>query len=58
MYELEDWVSNKLNKQFKLEKSNGSQHFECNIEMNQEFMETYDNIYNFYDYPKQTKTLL
>ena len=58
MYELEDWVSNKLNKEFKLEKSNGSQHFECNIEMNQEFMETYDSIYNFYDYPKQIKTLL
>ena len=58
MTELEEWVSQKIGKPFKLEKSNGSQHFDCNIELNQKFIDIYDSIYDFYDLPKQIKTLL
>lgn len=58
MNELEEWVSHKLAKPFKLEKSNGSQHFDCNIELNQKFIDIYDSIYDFYDLPKKVKTLL
>jgi len=58
LYELENWVSNKLEKPFILEKSNGSQHFESNLTINDEFIERYDSIYNYYDLPKQIKTLL
>lgn len=58
MNELEEWVSDKLGKSFKLEKSNGSQHFDCNIQLNEKFIDIYDSIYNFYDLPKQVKTLI
>jgi hypothetical protein len=58
LYELENWVSNKLEKPFILEKSNGSQHFECKLKIDDAFIERYDSIYNYYDLPKQTKTLL
>lgn len=58
MNELEEWVSDKLGKSFKLEKSNGSQHFDSNIQLNEKFIDIYDSIYNFYDLPKQVKTLI
>ena len=34
LYELEEWVSNKLGKSFKLEKSNSSNHFKCQLLLN------------------------
>jgi hypothetical protein len=58
MNEFEEWVSNKLEIDFVLEKSNGSQHFECELKLNDEFIERYNSIYDYYDLPKQTKTLL
>lgn len=56
--ELEDWVSLKIGKPFKLEKSNGSSHFECNLILNDSFKKRYESIYDFYDLPKQQKTLI
>ena len=56
--ELEEWVSNKTGKSFKMERSNGSQHFNCNLKMDDNFMKRYDNIYNYYDIQKKDKTLI
>lgn len=57
--EFENWVSNKLNKPFKLYKSNGSQHFECNLILNAEFINRYNDIYDYYDLGrKHNKTLI
>lgn len=56
--ELEEWVSNKTNKPFKMEKSNGSQHFECELKLNDEFIKRYNEIYDFYDIQKNNKTLI
>ena len=56
--ELEEWVSNKTGKAFKMEKSNGSQHFECELKLNNEFIKKYNNIYDYYDIQKNNKTLI
>lgn len=58
MNELESWVSENLNKPFKLESSNSSKHIECNIVLDDTFIKKYNNIYDYYDLPKQIKTLL
>lgn len=55
---LEKWVSNKLVKEFKLEKINSSQNFDCNIEINDEFKKKYDNLFNIFENRKSTKTLI
>ena len=56
--EMEKWVSNKLGQEFKLEKVNSSQHFDCNIKIDDYFIEKYNSIYDIYDLPKTTKSLL
>ena len=56
--ELEEWVFNKTGKSFKMEKSNGSQHFDCNLKMNNDFIKRYNNIYDYYDIQKNNKTLI
>jgi len=56
--ELEEWVSNKTGKPFKMEKSNGSQHFECNLELNDAFIKRYNDIYDYYDIQKNKKSLI
>ena len=56
--ELENWVSKKIGKDFKMVKTNSSQHFNCNIKINNEFKEKYDNIYNVFENRKLDKTLL
>jgi hypothetical protein len=56
--EFEEWVSDKLKIDFVLEKSNGSQQFECNLKLDDNFIKLYDSIYDYYDLPKQIKTLL
>lgn len=56
--ELEEWVSNKTGKTFKMEKSNGSQHFECELKLNNNFIERYNHIYDYYDIQKNNKTLI
>ena len=56
--ELEEWVSDKIQKTFKLEKSNSSKHFETNLILNDDFISKYDSIYSQYDLPKKQKTLI
>jgi len=55
---LEDWVSNKIQKPFKLEKINSSQHFECGLKLDDNFVKKYDAIYKIFDKPKLQKTLI
>ena len=56
--ELEEWVSSKTGKPFKMGKSNGSQHFDCKLKMNSDFIKRYNNIYDYYDFQKNVKTLI
>lgn len=56
--ELEEWVSNKTGKPFKMESSNGSQHFECELILNDKFIKKYNDIYDYYDIQKNNKTLI
>jgi hypothetical protein len=56
--ELEEWVSKKLEFDFKLEKTNSSQHFECTIINDEYFRKKYDSIYKNYDSPKNIKSLI
>jgi hypothetical protein len=58
LYELEEWVSNKLNINFKLEKINSSNHFTGNLKMNDNFIEKYNTIYDRFDLTKTIKTFL
>jgi hypothetical protein len=58
LYELEDWVSNKLKKPFKLQKSNSSKHIECNLKLTNNFIKKYNEIYDVYDFKKEIKTLI
>ena len=56
--ELEDWVSNILNKPFKMEKINSSKGFNCGLVNDNYFKEKYDKIYNMHDFFKKSKTLI
>jgi hypothetical protein len=56
--ELEKWVSNKLNRPFKLEKINSSQHFECALKNTENYRKKYDSIYEKFADCKKNKTLL
>lgn len=58
LYELEDWVSEMIGIPFKLEKSNSSQHFDCNLKNDDYFRIKYDSIYSRYDNPKSNNSLI
>jgi hypothetical protein len=47
---LEKWVSEKLNMEFKLEQTNSSQHFDCNIQLDYNFKQKYNKIYDYFDF--------
>jgi hypothetical protein len=55
---LESWVSDKVGFEFKLERINSSQHFECALQNNEYFKQKYDSIYSSYDNPKSIKSLI
>lgn len=55
---LEDWVSNITNTQFKLRHVNSSSSIQTNLELNEEFIEKYDSIYEYYDLPKSNKSVI
>jgi hypothetical protein len=55
---LEEWVSNITNKPFKLKKLNSNNKIKCNLELNEEFIYYYNNVYDYYDLPKNKKTLI
>lgn len=58
LYKMEEWVSNILGIEFKIEKTNSSQHFECSIINDDYFRRKYDSIYKNYDEPKIEKTII
>jgi hypothetical protein len=58
LYELEEWVSNKLGKEFKLLDINSSKKIESNLILDDDFKELYDSIYYKYDETKSKKTLI
>jgi hypothetical protein len=58
LYELEQWVSNKTGKPFKMENSNGSSLIECDLKLNDDFIQRYNSIYDYYDLSKNKKTLI
>ena len=58
MDSLEFWVSEKLNKPFKLHSANSSKHMEGEIILNDYFIKKYNTIYDYYDHPKSIKTLI
>jgi hypothetical protein len=55
---MEEWVSNMIQKPFVLKNVNSSKHMESKLELNSDFIERYNNIYDFYDLPKSIKTLI
>jgi hypothetical protein len=58
LYELEEWVSNKLEFEFKLDKLNTSKHIESNLKLNDKFIKKYNSIYDRFDLPKKNKSLI
>lgn len=55
---LEDWVSNRINKTFKLEQSNSSKSIKTNIHPTDTFIKIYDSIYDRFDLQKTNKTFI
>ena len=55
---MEEWVSEKLNRNFKLVKSNSSEGIECNLKLTDNFIEKYDSIYGRFETMKNTKSIL
>jgi hypothetical protein len=58
LHELEEWVSIKLNSNFKLEKINSSNHIKSIFEINDEFIYKYDTVYNQFDLFKTETSLI
>lgn len=56
--EMEDWVSSKLERPFKLENFNTSQHIESNVKLDNYFKIKYNSIYDIHDITKSNKTLV
>lgn len=56
--EMEEWVSSKLKKPFKLENFNSSKHIESNIKLDNYFKSKYNSIYDIHDIRKSNKTLV
>jgi hypothetical protein len=56
--EMEDWVSSKLQRPFKLENFNTSQHIQSNVKLNNYFKNKYNSIYDIHDNRKFNKTLV
>lgn len=56
--EMEEWVSSKLGRPFKLKNFNTSQHMESNIKLDDYFRSKYNSIYDIYDIRKNNNTLV
>jgi hypothetical protein len=56
--EMEDWVSSKLGRPFKLENFNSSKDIESNIKLDNYFKSRYNSIYDIHDIRKSDKTLV
>jgi hypothetical protein len=58
IYSLEDWVSNKIGKSFKLEKINSSNHTATYLELNEEFIMGYNKMYDTFDLVKTKNSII
>jgi hypothetical protein len=58
LHELEQWVSDKLGFEFKLDKINTSKHIQSKLILNDKFIEKYNSIFDRFDLPKINKTFL
>lgn len=58
LYELEEWVSNKLNREFKLVEINSSVDIKCNLVNSEEFREKFNQLYKKYEVFKKSKSLI
>lgn len=58
LYELEDWVSDKLNMDFKLENINSTKEVISELKKDEHFKERFDYIYSKYEIVKQNKTMI
>jgi hypothetical protein len=56
--EMETWVSNIIDNPFKIKNVNSSNHIECNIKLDDNFIKKYDTVYDYFDFPKHNKTLI
>lgn len=55
---LENWVSNILSIDFKLENINTSKHIECELKLDNEFIDYYNEFYSKYEVVKNIKTVI
>jgi hypothetical protein len=53
--ELELWVSEMLNLNFRLEKINTSKDTGCQLQLNEEYINKYNYIYDIYDLNQKNK---
>jgi hypothetical protein len=56
--EMEEWISLKLERPFKLENFNTSKHIESNIKLDNYFKNRYNSIYDIHDIRKSKQTLV
>lgn len=56
--EMEEWISTKLERTFKLENFNSSKHIETEIKLDNYFKNRYNSIYDIHDIRKSNKTLI
>ena len=56
--DLEDWVSSKTGKPFKLEIFGSSIDYKSNIINDEYFLKKYNEIYDYYDFFKKEDTLI
>jgi hypothetical protein len=56
--EMAEWVSKTIGKPFELKKVNSSKHMDTDLVLNDAFIKKYNSIYDYYDLPKSTKTLI
>jgi len=55
---LEEWVSSITDTQFKLKHVNSSSFIETYIKLDSNFIDRYKSVYDYYDIPKEKKTLI
>jgi len=58
MSKLEKWVSDITGVNFKLKNVNSHSHIETKIKLDDEFKSKYNSIFDYYDLPKNAKTLI
>lgn len=55
---LEKWISDSINRDFKVLSLNSSKSVECKMELNQKFISLYDSIYSNFENHKDYKTII